>query len=82
MLGCCSAFQTLVKKKSPDAIGTHCTIHRQALMAKTMPDKLKSVQNDVIKAGNLIRANALNFRLFADLCKVILNLKLFYCTRM
>ena len=27
MLGCHSNFQTLVKKKYSDAIGTHCTIH-------------------------------------------------------
>ena len=60
-----------VKEKPPDAIGTHCTIHRQTLMVKTMPDKLKSVLNDMIKAVNLIKASALNSRLFADLCKEI-----------
>ena len=35
MLGCHSGFQTLLKEKSPDAAGTHCTIHCQELMAKT-----------------------------------------------
>ena len=54
MLGCRSGFQTLVKEKCSDAIGTHCTIHRQALMVKIMPDELKSVLNEVIKALNLI----------------------------
>ena len=29
----------LVKKKPSDAIGTHCTIHRQALTVKTIPDE-------------------------------------------
>ena len=38
-------------------------------MVKTMPDDLKSVLNDLIKAMNLIKANALNCRLFADLHK-------------
>ena len=38
-------------------------------MVKTMPDELKSVVNDVIKAVNLIKANALNSQVFADLCK-------------
>ena len=38
-------------------------------MLKTMPDELKSVLNNVIKAMNLIKANALNSRLFADLRK-------------
>ncbi|XP_014780087.1 zinc finger BED domain-containing protein 5-like [Octopus bimaculoides] len=69
MLGCRSGFQTMVKEKSPNAFGTHCTLSRQALMAKTMPDHLKNVLNDVAKAVNLIKANSLNWRLFADLCK-------------
>ena len=79
MLGCRSGFQTLVKEKSPDAIGTYCTIHRQALMVKIMPDELKSVLNEVITAVNLIKANSLNscyLLIYAK--KVIPNLKLFY----
>ena len=78
MLGCCSSFH----EKSPDAIGTHCTIHCQALMVKIMPDELKSALNKVIKAVNLIKANSLNscyLLIYAK--KVIPNLKLFYCTR-
>ena len=69
VLGCRFGFQTLVKEKSPDAVGTHCTIHCQALMMKTMSYELKIVLNDVIKAVNFIGANAINFRRFVDLCK-------------
>ena len=69
MLGCRSSFQTLVKEKSPDVAGTHCTIHRQALIAKILPDQLKNVLDDVVKAVNFIKANVLNSRLFAELCK-------------
>jgi len=69
VLGCRSGFQTLVKEKSPDVAGTHCTIHRQALMAKTLPDQLKNVLDDVVKAVNFIKTNALNSRLFAELRK-------------
>ena len=69
MLGCRSSFQILVKKKSPDVAGTHCTIHRQALLAKTLPDQLKNALDDVVKALNFIKANALNSCLFAELCK-------------
>ena len=69
MLGCRFSFQTLVMEKSPDIAGTHCTIHRQALMAKTLPDQLKNVFHDMVKAVNFIKANALNSRLFAELYK-------------
>ena len=49
MLGCRSGFQTLVKEKSPGVAGTHCTIHRQAFMAKTLPNQLKNVLDNVFK---------------------------------
>ena len=45
----------------------HCTIHRQN--GKTLPDQLKNVLDDVVKAVNFIKTNALNSRLFAELCK-------------
>src|SRR6218665_282241 len=67
MLGCRSGFQTLVKQKSPNIVG--CTIHRQALMVKTMPDEFKNVLNEVITAVNFIKSNALNSRLFSQLCR-------------
>ena len=31
MLGCRSGFITRVKQKNPDAVGTHCVIHRETL---------------------------------------------------
>ena len=69
MLGCRFGFQTLVKQKSPNIVGTHCTIYRQALMMKTVSDELKNVLNHVITAENFIKSNALNSRLFSELCK-------------
>ena len=69
MLGCHSVFQNLVKEKSPNAICIHCIIHQQALMVKTIPDKLLYVLNNAIKAVNFIKANALNSHLFTELCK-------------
>ena len=69
MLGCRSGFQILVKEKSPHVAGTLCIIHCQALMAKILPDQLENVLDNVVKAVSFIKANALNSRLFAELCK-------------
>uniref|UniRef100_A0A0L8I4U3 HAT C-terminal dimerisation domain-containing protein n=1 Tax=Octopus bimaculoides TaxID=37653 RepID=A0A0L8I4U3_OCTBM len=69
MLGCRSGFQTMVKEKFTNATGTHCTLRRQALTVKTMPDHLKNVLNDVVKAVSFLKANSLNLRLFTYLCK-------------
>ena len=38
-------------------------------MAKSLPDQLKNVLDNVVKAVNFIKANALNFHLFAELCQ-------------
>ena len=69
MLGCRSWFQTLVKGKSPNIKGTHCTIHRQALIMKTAPEEFNNGFAVVIKAINFIKSSALNSRLFSELCK-------------
>jgi len=68
MLGCHSGFQTLVKRKSPEAIGIHCMIHRQVLATKAMPDVLKEIMQVITGSVNYIRANSLRSRLFEKLC--------------
>ena len=64
MLGAKSGFTTLVKKRSPHIISTHCALHRHALASKILPEYLKAVLKHVIECVNFIRARALNHRLF------------------
>ena len=45
MLGCRSGFQTLVKQVSPRTTGIHCTIHRQVLASKTLPNTFKHFEH-------------------------------------
>lgn len=68
MLGKHSGFQAKVKQVS-GAATIHCMLHREALCAKTLPETLKDTLNDAIKMVNLIKASALNTRLFRQLCK-------------
>ena len=68
MLGCRSGFQTLVKQVSPRTVEIHCTIRRQVLASKTLPNTFKDVLTDVVKAINAIKSKALNSRLFGALC--------------
>ena len=37
MFGSRSGFVTRIKQKSPNAVGTHCVIHKEALASKTLP---------------------------------------------
>ena len=69
MLGCRSGFITRVKQKNPDAVGTHCVIHREALASKTLPAAMKNKLAIVIRIVNFIKSSAVNSRLFSQLCK-------------
>ena len=55
----------------PDIMSTHCIIHREQLVAKTMSPELHKVLSDVIKIINEIRHKALNSRIFKTLCEEI-----------
>ncbi|XP_076055190.1 protein FAM200C-like [Oratosquilla oratoria] len=69
MLGSKSGFQSRVKKLAPQAKGIHCMIHRYALASKTLPASLQEVLKSVIKTVNYVKTQALNTRLFKELCK-------------
>lgn len=68
MLGKTSGFATSVKKEAPQVIVTHCFLHRRhALASKTLPLTLQEILSTSVKAVNLIRARALNHRIFKKL---------------
>ena len=69
MMGVKSGFTSLVKKKAPHVISTHCVLHRYALASKTLPPTLKIVMDKIIQTVNFIRARALNHRLFKAFCE-------------
>lgn len=57
-----------VKLVAENCTFTHCSIHREALVAKRMPDQFKHVLHEAIKIVNFIKSRALNSRLFSKLC--------------
>ena len=69
MIGKNKEFVSKVKQKNPDVQITHCFLHRESLMAKTLPDDLKEVLDTTVKLVNFIKANPLKTRLFEILCK-------------
>lgn len=50
-------------------LAVHCVIHRQHLVAKNLSGRLHESLQLVINAVNRIRSNALNTRLFSQLCE-------------
>ncbi len=71
MLGSKSGFHLHVKEVAPNAKGVHCMIHRFALASKTLPDELCKILEAVVKCVNFVKAEALNSRLFQNLCRDI-----------
>ena len=68
MIGHRSGFAALMKQVAPHIVSNHCSIHKCVLAGKTLPLELKSVQDSVIKAVNIIRGRAVNSRLFKAFC--------------
>lgn len=51
-VGSIKGFVTLAKKRNSNIISTHCFLHRESLVSKTLPATLKLVLNEVINMVN------------------------------
>ena len=63
-------FLAYLKQVVPNilSVGLHCVIHRQHLVAKNLSECLHGSLHYVIRAVKKTKSNALNNRLFAQLC--------------
>ena len=68
MVGRHRGFLSYLKKAVPKVLTVHRVIHQQHLVAKNLSEKLHESLSSVITAVNKIKANALNSRLFHQLC--------------
>lgn len=69
MLGSRGGFITRMKQRSPNAVGSHCIIHREALASRTLPATLNEKLAITIRVVNYVKTSAVNSRLFTKLCK-------------
>ncbi|XP_072381911.1 zinc finger BED domain-containing protein 5-like [Diabrotica undecimpunctata] len=66
-----AGLQARVKAVSPEVKWTHCCIHCETLVAKTLPEPLQKILNEVVQIVNYIKTRPLQSRLFSLLCKEI-----------
>ena len=69
MLGRKSGFTIYVKTVSSNTTIVHCFMHRFALCAKVLPEKMLLCLKRVIKLVNFVKTSAVNTRLFKQLCE-------------
>lgn len=68
MVGSIKGFCSLAKARNPKIISTHCFLHRESLVSKTLPATLKPVLEQVVSVVNYIKSRPLKTRLFKQLC--------------
>ena len=68
MTGRHSGMVTRVQAFAPDATWVHCSIHREALAAKGMPDSLKDILGTTVKMVNFVKTRSLNSLAFSASC--------------
>ncbi|XP_072376148.1 zinc finger BED domain-containing protein 5-like [Diabrotica undecimpunctata] len=71
MAGHKAGLQARVKTVAPEVKWTHCCIHRESLVAKTLPEPLQKILNEVVQIVNYIKTRPLQSKLFSLLCKEI-----------
>lgn len=69
MSGRLTGLVARIKEIIPSVTWYHCCIHREAQVAKKIPEKLKHTLNESVKIVNFIKSKSLNSRLFEQLCK-------------
>ncbi|XP_042234779.1 zinc finger BED domain-containing protein 5-like [Homarus americanus] len=71
MSGSLKRFISLAKLKNPGIVFTHCFLHREALISKSVLPELQKVLDETIKIVNYIKSKLLKSRLFSTLCSAM-----------
>jgi len=69
MVGFIKGFVSLVAKRNPTIVRTHCFLHKEVLVAKIAQNELKEVLSEVIELVNFIKTCTVQSRIFELICK-------------
>ncbi len=69
MIGSVQGFASCVKEKNPEVIITHCFLHPEVLVSKTIGDHVKQILNITLNIVNFMKQRPLTSDMFARLCE-------------
>jgi hypothetical protein len=69
MTGRIKGFISKLKQDFPNVGSTHCFLHREALVAKTIPAALRSVMDSIVAMVSYIKTRAVKTRFLKVICK-------------
>ena len=64
MVGCIKGLVAFIKKKNENVIVTHCFLHREALMSRTLGENLREVLDEIVKMVNFTKTRPAKSRVF------------------
>ncbi|XP_055510562.1 zinc finger BED domain-containing protein 5-like [Leucoraja erinacea] len=67
MVGSITGFVSLVKLENADVVSTHCFLHREVLISKSLGAEWKKVFDDATKMVNFIKQRPVHSRMFKKL---------------
>ena len=62
-------FVTRIKQSSPNAVRTHCIIHREVFASRTLPATMNDKLAIAIRVVDFVKTSSVKLRLFTSLCK-------------
>ena len=68
MIGCNKGLVSFIKEQNENVIVTHCFLHREALMSRTLGEDLMEVLDQVVPMVNFIKTRQVKSRLFEQIC--------------
>ncbi|XP_013791438.1 zinc finger BED domain-containing protein 5-like [Limulus polyphemus] len=68
MIGCNKGLVSFIKEQHENVIVTHCFLHREALMSRTLGEDLGEVLDQVVQMVNFIKTRPVKSRLFEQIC--------------
>jgi hypothetical protein len=71
LLGSLKRFITLAKHKNPGIVFTHCSLHTEALISKSVVPEVQKVVDEMIKMVNYMKSRPLQSRLFPAQCSAM-----------